>query len=105
DLEVPVKKDGTILGIKAKFICDMGAYLQIFTPMVPGFSGLMMSGCYKIPAIAFEQQLAFTNKMATDAYRGAGRPEACFIAERAIDMVAGELGLDPTDVRRKNFIG
>ena len=103
-LEVPVKKDGTVLGIKAKFICDMGAYLQIFTPMIPGFSALMMSGCYRIPAIAFEQRMAFTNKMATDAYRGAGRPEACFIAERAIDMVAGELGLDPADVRRKNFI-
>jgi len=104
DLEVPVKKDGTILGIKAKFTCDMGAYLQIFTPMIPGFSGLMMSGCYNIPAIGFEQRMAFTNKMATDAYRGAGRPEACFIAERAIDMAAGELGLDPADVRRKNFI-
>ena len=63
--------------------------------MIPGFSGLMMTGCYKIPAIAFEQRMVFTNKMATDAYRGAGRPEACFIAERTMDMVAGEFGLDP----------
>src|SRR6266851_5276464 len=103
-LEVPAKKDGTILGIKAKFICDMGAYLQLLTPAIPGFSGLMMTGCYKIPALSFEQEMVFTNKMATDAYRGAGRPEACFIAERSIDMVAGEFDLDPVEVRRKNFI-
>jgi len=103
-LEVPVKNDGTILGIKAKFVCDMGAYLHLLTPAIPGFSGLMMSGCYRMPAISFEQQLVFTNKMSTDAYRGAGRPEACYIAERSVDMVAGELGLDPAEVRRKNFI-
>jgi carbon-monoxide dehydrogenase large subunit len=103
-VEVAAKKDGTILGIKAKFICDMGAYLQLLTPAIPGFSGLMMTGCYKIPALSFEQEMVFTNKMATDAYRGAGRPEACFIAERSIDMVAGEFDLDPVEVRRKNFI-
>ena len=78
--------------MKAKFVCDMGAYLQLFTPLIPGFAGLMMSGCYKIPAIAFEQLMVFTNKMATDAYRGAGRPEAAYIAERAIELVAAELG-------------
>jgi carbon-monoxide dehydrogenase large subunit len=82
----------------------MGAYLQLFTPLIPGFAGLMMSGCYKIPAIAFEQLMVFTNKMATDAYRGAGRPEAAYIAERAIELVAAELGLDPVEVRRKNFV-
>jgi len=53
----------------------MGAYLQLLTPAIPGFSGLMTTECYKIPALAFEQQMVFTNKMATDAYRGAGRPE------------------------------
>ena len=52
ELEVPVKSDGTVLGIKARFICDMGAYLQLFTPAIPGFSGLMMSGCHKIPAVS-----------------------------------------------------
>ncbi len=103
-LEVPVKNDGKILGIKAKFVCDMGAYLQLLTPAIPSFSGLMMTGCYNIPVLTFEQQMVFTNKMATDAYRGAGRPEAAFIAERTIDTVAGELGLDPAEVRRKNFI-
>jgi carbon-monoxide dehydrogenase large subunit len=103
-LEVPIKSDGTVLGIKARFICDMGAYLQLLTPAIPGFSGLMMTGCYKIPAISFVQEMVFTNKMATDAYRGAGRPEAAYIAERTMDMVAAELGLDPAEVRRRNFV-
>jgi carbon-monoxide dehydrogenase large subunit len=103
-LEVAAQKDGTVLAVKGKFICDMGAYLQLLTPAIPGFSGLMMTGCYKIPALAFDQQMVFTNKMATDAYRGAGRPEAAYIAERIMDTVALEFGLDPADVRRKNFI-
>jgi aerobic carbon-monoxide dehydrogenase large subunit len=81
-----------------------GAYLQLLTPVIPSFSGLMMTGCYKIPALSFEQTLVFTNKMSTDAYRGAGRPEAAFIAERTMEMVAADFGLDPADVRRKNFI-
>ena len=103
-LEVPVKNDGTVLGIKGRFVCDMGAYLQLFTPLIPGFAGLLMNGCYKMPALSFEQVYVFTNKMATDAYRGAGRPEACYIAERTMDLVAAELRLDPADIRRKNFI-
>ena len=103
-LEVAAKKDGEVIGLKANFICDMGAYLQLLTPAIPGFSGLMMTGCYKIPALSFTQSLVFTNKMSTDAYRGAGRPEAAYIAERTMDMVASEFGLDPADVRRKNFI-
>jgi carbon-monoxide dehydrogenase large subunit len=104
DVEAAVMKDGTVSALKARFVCDMGAYLHLLTPAIPGFSGLMMTGCYKIPALSFEQQMVFTNKMATDAYRGAGRPEACFIAERTMDMVANELGMDPAEVRRKNFI-
>ncbi len=103
-VEAPVKNDGTLLGLKARFICDAGAYLQLLTPMIPGFAGMMMTGCYKVPAMAFEQLVVFTNKMAPDAYRGAGRPEACYIAERTMDMIATELNLDPAEVRRKNFI-
>ncbi|MGH7949904.1 MAG: xanthine dehydrogenase family protein molybdopterin-binding subunit, partial [Candidatus Binataceae bacterium] len=103
-VEAAVMKDGTVTALKARFVCDMGAYLHLLTPAIPGFSGLMMTGCYKIPAMSFEQQMVFTNKMATDAYRGAGRPEACFIAERTMENVADELGLDPAEVRRKNFI-
>ncbi len=103
-VEAPVKNDGTLLGLKARFICDAGAYLQLLTPLIPGFAGMMMTGCYKVPAMAFEQLMVFTNKMAPDAYRGAGRPEACYIAERTMDMIATELNLDPAEVRRKNFI-
>jgi carbon-monoxide dehydrogenase large subunit len=103
-VEVAVRNDGTVLAMKARFVCDMGAYLQLFTPLIPGFAGLMMTGCYKIPAVAFEQVMVFTNKMATDAYRGAGRPEAAFIAERAMDLVAAELGLDAVNVRLNNFV-
>ncbi len=103
-IEAAAKKDGTLTGLKAKFFLDLGAYLQFFTPMIPSFTGLLMHGAYKVPAISFEQIAVFTNKIATDAYRGAGRPEAAFIAERVIDAVAAELKLDPAEVRRKNFI-
>jgi aerobic carbon-monoxide dehydrogenase large subunit len=103
-IEAAAKKDGTVTAIKAKLLLDLGAYLQFFTPMIPSFTGLLMNGAYKIPALSFEQIAVFTNKMATDAYRGAGRPEAAFIAERVMDAVATELKLDPVEVRRKNFI-
>ncbi|NOT57161.1 MAG: xanthine dehydrogenase family protein molybdopterin-binding subunit [Deltaproteobacteria bacterium] len=103
-IEAAVKKDGTVTAMKAKLVLDLGAYFQFFTPMIPSFTGMLMHGAYKVPAISFEQIAVFTNKMATDAYRGAGRPEAAFIAERVMDAVATELKLDPVDVRRKNFI-
>ena len=103
-IEAAVKKDGTVTALKAKLFLDLGAYFQFFTPMIPSFTGMLMHGAYKIPAISFEQIAVFTNKMATDAYRGAGRPEAAFIAERVMDAVAAELKLDPVEVRRKNFI-
>jgi len=103
-VEAAIKNDGTLIGLKGRFLCDAGAYLQLLTPMIPGFAAMMMTGCYKVPAISFEQLIVFTNKMSTDAYRGAGRPEACYIAERTMDMIATELKLDPAEVRRKNFI-
>jgi len=103
DVEVAVKKDGTILGIRVKVIADLGAYYQLLTPLIPTLTGLMMCGCYKIPAARMEIIGALTNKMATDAYRGAGRPEATYLIERAMDLVAAELKMDPVAVRRKNF--
>jgi aerobic carbon-monoxide dehydrogenase large subunit len=103
-IEAAAKQDGTVTALKAKFFLDQGAYFQFFTPMIPSFTGLLMNGAYKIPALSFEQIAVFTNKMATDAYRGAGRPEAAFIAERVMDAVAAELKLDPAEVRRRNFI-
>jgi carbon-monoxide dehydrogenase large subunit len=103
EIEVAVKKDGKILGLRSRVVADIGAYHQLYTPGIPRFTGLMLSGCYKIPAMSIEVTGAFTNKMSTDAYRGAGRPEATYVIERMMDRIAGELGIDPAEVRRKNF--
>ena len=103
DVEVAFKRDGTILGLRIHVIADLGAYYQLLTPLIPTLTGLMASGCYKIPAIRTEIIGVLTNKMSTDAYRGAGRPEATYLVERALDLVAAELKKDPADVRRKNF--
>ena len=88
EYEVAVKNDGTILGLKSRTIADLGAYLQLLTPAVPTLTGLVLTGCYKIPAIKMEIVGVYTHKMATDAYRGAGRPEATYLIERLMDVVA-----------------
>jgi len=102
-VEIGCMKDGTITGLRYNVFADMGSYFQLLTPAMPTLTGLMLSGCYKIPAIQINITATFTNKMATDAYRGAGRPEATYVVERAADLVAAELGMDPVEVRRKNF--
>ncbi|HEY7545412.1 MAG TPA: xanthine dehydrogenase family protein molybdopterin-binding subunit, partial [Blastocatellia bacterium] len=102
-IEVGCKNDGTITGLRYNVFADMGAYHQLLTPAIPTLTGLMLSGSYKIPAIQMNVTAVFTNKMSTDAYRGAGRPEATYVVERAMDIVAAELGMDTTEVRRKNF--
>ena len=103
EIEIGCKDDGTLTGLRYNVTADLGAYLQLLTPAIPTLTGLMLSGCYKIPAIQINVTAVFTNKMATDAYRGAGRPEATYVVERALDLVADELGLDPVEVRRRNF--
>lgn len=103
EVEMAVKKDGTILGLQYRVIADIGAYHQLLTPGIPPLTGLMLSGAYKIPAVAVEVTGVFTNKMATDAYRGAGRPEATYVIERIMDRVAQELNIDPVKIRQKNF--
>ncbi len=103
DVEVAFKNDGTLTGLRYSVFADLGAYHQLLTPAIPTLTGLMLSGAYKIPAIQMNITACFTNKMATDAYRGAGRPEATYIVERALDLVALDLGMDPAEVRRKNF--
>ena len=103
DVEAAVAKDGRILALKVRLVADLGAYHQLLTPAIPTLTGLLLLGCYKIPAVKIEYVGVFTNKMATDAYRGAGRPEATFLIERMADLVAMELGMDPAEVRRKNF--
>src|ERR1041385_2557387 len=103
DIEVAFKNDGTVTGLRYNVFADLGAYHQLLTPAIPTLTGLMLSGAYKIPAIQINITACFTNKMATDAYRGAGRPEAPYVVERALDLVAANLKMDPADVRRKNF--
>jgi carbon-monoxide dehydrogenase large subunit len=102
-VEMGCNNDGTITGLRYNVFADLGAYHQLLTPAIPTLTGLMLSGSYKIPAIQMNVTGVFTNKMATDAYRGAGRPEATYVVERAVDLVAAELGMDTVDVRRKNF--
>src|SRR6185436_9561296 len=102
-IEIGFKNDGTLTGLRYNVFADLGAYHQLLTPAIPTLTGLMLSGAYKIPAIQINITACFTNKMATDAYRGAGRPEATYVVERALDLVARDLNLDPADVRRKNF--
>src|SRR5437867_1570223 len=103
EYEVAVRKDGTLLAIKSKTIADIGAYCQLLTPAIPTLTGLMLTGCYKCKAMRMDVVGVYTHKMATDAYRGAGRPEATYVIERLVDLVADELGLDPVKVRLKNF--
>ena len=82
----------------------MGAYLRLVSPGVPVLGAFMFAGIYKFPAYRFECHGVFTNKVPTDAYRGAGRPEATFAIERIMDELAVELGMDPLELRRKNWI-
>src|SRR5205807_1767985 len=102
-LELALKKDGKILGLRVRILADTGAYHQLLTPLIPQLTALMQAGCYKIPAIDIEIQGVFTNKMSTDAYRGAGRPEATYNIERIMGVAAHELGMDPAEFRLKNF--
>ena len=104
-VEVAATREGKITGMKVYGISDMGAYCQLNTNLILiGFGYPVSCGAYDIPKIHLSADLVFTNKASTDAYRGAGRPEATFVVERAIDLVAHELGKDPAEVRRFNFI-
>jgi carbon-monoxide dehydrogenase large subunit len=104
-VEVAATKDGKVTGMKVYGISDLGSYCQIFTNVIMIAFGFPVScGAYDIPVIHLSADTVFTNKAPTDAYRGAGRPEAAYVVERAIDLVARELGKDPAEVRRLNFI-
>ncbi len=103
EYEVAVKNDGTILGLKSRTVADLGSYLQLLTPAIPTLTGLVLTGCYKIPAIRIDVVGVYTNKVPTDAYRGAGRPEATYLIERLMDVVAKETGVDRLELRLKHF--
>ena len=97
-------KDGTITHCRARVKAAMGAYLQLVTPGIPLLGAWVYSGPYAIPNYSVEFTGVFTNTTPTDAYRGAGRPEATYVIERTIDALADELGMDRVELRRKNFI-
>ena len=105
EVELAGKKDGTITGLRCSVWAGMGAYLSTAAPGIPTIlHGLMLSGAYDIPAIKEDVYGVYTNTVPVEAYRGAGRPEATFMIERLIDVFASEIGMDPVDVRQKNFL-
>jgi aerobic carbon-monoxide dehydrogenase large subunit len=103
-LDLAAKRDGTVTGMKMRLIADIGAYNMLLTAAIPTLTMLMANATYNIPAIRATLTEVFTNKTPTDAYRGAGRPEATYFVERGMDLLARELKMDPAEVRRKNFI-
>ncbi|MXZ70889.1 MAG: molybdopterin-dependent oxidoreductase [Acidobacteria bacterium] len=103
-IDLAATRDGRVLALKMRIIADIGAYNMLLTAGIPTLTMSMASNVYAFPAIRAELTEVFTNKTPTDAYRGAGRPEAIYYVERAMDMLARELGMEPADVRRRNFI-
>ncbi|NMH98066.1 xanthine dehydrogenase family protein molybdopterin-binding subunit [Pseudonocardia acidicola] len=104
DITITAKKDGTVTGLDVHLLADMGAYLGLVGPGVPILGAFMFNSIYKFPAYRFTCRNVFTTKTLTDAYRGAGRPEATFAIERIMDELADELGRDPLELREQNWI-
>ncbi|MFJ6662593.1 xanthine dehydrogenase family protein molybdopterin-binding subunit [Streptomyces sp. NPDC091383] len=104
DIEVAATREGRLLGLKVDLLADMGAYLMLVTPGIPILGAFMYPAIYKMDSYEFRCTGVFTTRTPTDAYRGAGRPEATFAIERIMDELAAELGLDPVELRRRNWI-
>jgi len=103
EVELGANRDGRLVGLRARVVADVGAYPGIAN-LLPFLTGQMASGVYAIPAIDYEAHCVVTNTTPLGAYRGAGRPEAAAMVERAMDMLAVELGMDPAELRRRNLI-
>ena len=103
-VRIAADSDGRIRGLAVDLLADMGAYLMIITPGVPLLGAFILPAIYKMDAYSFTCTGVFTTKMPTDAYRGAGRPEATFAIERIMDELAAELGMDPMQLRERNWI-
>jgi carbon-monoxide dehydrogenase large subunit len=104
-IDIAANRDGSLLGMRYRLIQDIGAYDFLLTAaIVPALALPVLTGTYDVPAVRCELTEVFTNKTPTDAYRGAGRPEALYFVERAMDMLARELEMDPAELRRKNFV-
>lgn len=104
DITITAKRDGTVTGLDVHLYANMGAYLRLVSPGVPVLGAFMFNSIYKFAAYRFVCEGVFTNKTPTDAYRGAGRPEATFAIERIMSELAAELDMDPIELRRKNWI-
>jgi carbon-monoxide dehydrogenase large subunit len=103
--EMALDAEGNFLALKVSTLCNMGAYLSTFATSVPTYLyGTLLAGVYKTPAIYVEVKAVFTNTVPVDAYRGAGRPEATFLLERLVDVIAHDTGIDRVELRRRNFI-
>ena len=103
-IELAATSEGKILAVRTKLTVPMGAYLQLVTPGIPLLGAWLYAGCYDVQGYSFECTGVFTNTVPTDAYRGAGRPEATYAIERAVDALARKVGKDPVEIRRLNFI-
>jgi aerobic carbon-monoxide dehydrogenase large subunit len=104
-IELACEKDGTFIAFRTETMANVGAYLSNFATVTPTFlHGTLMAGPYKVPNVYVNVKAVFTNTVPVDAYRGAGRPEATYSLERVVDKMCRELGLDPFEVRRKNFV-
>ena len=104
EIELAADGDGKVTAVRANIVADMGAYHQLITPGTPLLGAFLYHGAYDIPAYSFTCTGVFTNRTPTDAYRGAGRPEATYAIERMMDALARKVGLDPAEIRRRNFI-
>ncbi len=103
--ELALDKDGKMLAVRVSTIANLGAYLSTFSTAVPTYLyATLLSGQYKLPAIYCEVDAVYTNTAPVDAYRGAGRPEACYVVERLVETAAREMNIDPVELRRRNFI-
>ncbi len=104
DVELAAQRDGTVLAVRSQVLADMGAHLEPYSAFVPTVVAELQTGCYRIPASQSTLRAVYTNATPTGPYRGAGRPEAAFLIERMMDRLAGELDLDPVEVRLRNFV-
>ncbi|HEY3910555.1 MAG TPA: xanthine dehydrogenase family protein molybdopterin-binding subunit [Stellaceae bacterium] len=104
-VELALDSQAKFLALKVSTIANMGAYLSTFAPCIPTYLyGTLLAGTYTTRAIYVETKAVFTHTVPVDAYRGAGRPEATYLLERIVDVAADEIGLDPAELRRRNFI-
>ncbi len=103
-IELAADSDGKLMGCRVHLDADMGAYMMLITPGVPLLGSFLYTGVYDVPAFGFTCDGYFTNLTPTDAYRGAGRPEASYAIERAMDLLALEVGIDAVEIRRRNYL-